>query len=55
MRACFFAMGKGIAAGRNLGVVDMRRIAPTVAAMLGVSLPSAKEPKLKVELNDTFL
>lgn len=49
MRACFFAMGKGIAAGRNLGVVDMRRVAPTVAAMLGVNLPTAKEPKLEVE------
>jgi hypothetical protein len=27
----------------------MRRVAPTVAAMLGVKLPTAKEPRLEVE------
>lgn len=48
LRASFFAMGKGIAAHRDLGVVDMRRIAPTVAAILGVKLPSAKMDALAV-------
>jgi predicted AlkP superfamily pyrophosphatase or phosphodiesterase len=48
MRASFFAMGEGIAPGRDLGVVDMRQIAPTVAAILGVSLPTAKEPRLNL-------
>ena len=48
MRASFFAMGEGVARGRNLGVVDMRQIAPTVAGILGVSLPTAKEPKLNL-------
>ena len=48
MRASFFAMGDGIAAGRDLGVVDMRQIAPSVAAILGVDLPTAKEPKLNL-------
>jgi len=46
MRASFFAMGEGVARGRDLGVVDMRQIAPTIAGILGVSLPTAKEPKL---------
>ena len=31
MRASFFALGAGIAHHRDLGVVDMRQIAPTVA------------------------
>ena len=46
MRASFFALGEGVARGRDLGVIDMRQIAPTVAAILGVSLPTAKEPRL---------
>lgn len=48
MRASFFVMGEGVAQGRNLGVVDMRQIAPTVAKILGVSLPTAKEPMLNL-------
>jgi predicted AlkP superfamily pyrophosphatase or phosphodiesterase len=48
MRASFFAMGEGIARGRDLGVIDMRQIAPTMAAILGVSLPTAREPKLNL-------
>ena len=46
MRASFFAMGEGVAQGRDLGVVDMRQIAPTVAGILDVSLPTAKGAKL---------
>ena len=41
MRAAFFAAGSGIAKHRDLGVIDMRSIAPTVAAVLGVPMPSA--------------
>jgi len=41
MRAAFFAAGKGIAKHRDVGVIDMRSIAPTVAAVLGVAMPSA--------------
>jgi hypothetical protein len=48
MRASLFIMGRGIAAGRNLGLVDMRQVAPTIAMILGVSLPSAKAEKLHV-------
>ena len=41
MRASFFATGTGVAHHRDLGVVDMTQIAPTVARVLGVALPSA--------------
>jgi predicted AlkP superfamily pyrophosphatase or phosphodiesterase len=41
MRASFFIEGTGIAQHRDLGVIDMRRIAPTVAQLLHVKLPSA--------------
>ena len=49
MRASFFAVGAGIAHHRNLGVVDMRQIAPTVAKILKVPMPTAKEKPLHVE------
>lgn len=44
MRASLIANGPGIAAGRDLGVIDMRAIAPAVAARLGVSLKDAEKP-----------
>ena len=48
MRASFFIMGKNIEPGRDLGVVDMRQIAPTIAGILGVILPTAKSTPLPV-------
>jgi hypothetical protein len=48
MHASFFAMGFDVSHGRDLGIIDMRQIAPTVASLLGVSLPSAKQPKLNL-------
>ena len=48
VRSSFFVMGAGIAKGRDLGIVDMRQIAPTVAKVLGVTLPAAKEPVLNI-------
>jgi predicted AlkP superfamily pyrophosphatase or phosphodiesterase len=48
MHSSFFVLGKGVARGRNLGVIDMRQIAPTVAGILGVSLPAAKQPALNL-------
>ncbi len=48
MRASFFIMGTGIARGKQLGVIDMRQIAPTLAGILGVPLPAAVQPKLAV-------
>jgi len=41
MRASLFVAGTGIARHRDLGVIDMRSIAPTVAQLLNVRLPSA--------------
>ncbi len=48
MRASFFVMGNGIAHGKDLGIVDMRQIAPTLAGILNVKMPMAKEPALAV-------
>jgi predicted AlkP superfamily pyrophosphatase or phosphodiesterase len=46
MRSSFFAMGNGIAPHRDLGVIRMLQIAPTVAQLLGVDLIDAKAPAL---------
>jgi predicted AlkP superfamily pyrophosphatase or phosphodiesterase len=46
MRASLFIMGRGIRPGQDLGIVDMRQVAPTLAMILGVSLPSATAEKL---------
>lgn len=50
MHSSFFITGPGIAAGKNLGLIDMRRIAPTLAELLKVSLPSAKMRPLSLSL-----
>ncbi len=42
MDSAFFIVGPGIAAGRDLGRIDMRDIAPTLAGLLGLPLPSAE-------------
>jgi predicted AlkP superfamily pyrophosphatase or phosphodiesterase len=42
MDSSFFIAGPGIPAGHNLGRIDMRDIAPTLANLLGVDLPSAE-------------
>lgn len=42
LRSTFMLMGPGVAAGRNLGVIDMRQIAPTVGRILGVKLEAAR-------------
>jgi predicted AlkP superfamily pyrophosphatase or phosphodiesterase len=48
MRAALFISGRGIARHRDLGQIDMRQIAPTVAALLGVRLRSATAAPLPV-------
>ena len=48
MRASFFIAGPGIPAGKSLGEVDMRDIAPTLAAILGVKLLRAEGRNLLV-------
>jgi predicted AlkP superfamily pyrophosphatase or phosphodiesterase len=49
MRSSFFVLGTGIAHARNLGLIDMRQIAPTVATLLGVRLPEAQQPAVDVQ------
>lgn len=48
MHSSFFAMGEGIAQHRDLGQIDMRQIAPTVAGILHVQMPTAKAALLQV-------
>jgi predicted AlkP superfamily pyrophosphatase or phosphodiesterase len=48
MRSSFFALGAGIAHHRDLGLVDMRQIAPTVAGILHVPMPTAKATPLQI-------
>jgi predicted AlkP superfamily pyrophosphatase or phosphodiesterase len=48
MRAAFFIAGVGIASGRDLGVIDMRQIAPTLAQLLSVRLPASRATPLHV-------
>ncbi len=42
MDSSFFIAGAGMQAGKNLGRIDMRDIAPTLAGLLGVKLPTAE-------------
>jgi hypothetical protein len=41
LHASFFLVGPGVPAGKSLGTIDMRDVAPTVAHEIGLSLPSA--------------
>ncbi|MEQ1497590.1 MAG: ectonucleotide pyrophosphatase/phosphodiesterase [Novosphingobium sp.] len=46
LRASFMIMGPGIPKGRNLGEIDQRAIAPTLARIMGASMPMAEVPGL---------
>jgi predicted AlkP superfamily pyrophosphatase or phosphodiesterase len=50
MQALFVASGNHIRAGINLGTIPNLRVAPTIAKLLGVSLPAAKEQPLDAAL-----
>lgn len=41
LRSAFFLVGPGVPAARSLGLIDMRDIAPTLAHVAGLSLPTA--------------
>jgi hypothetical protein len=41
LRAAFFIEGPGVPAGRSLGIIDMRDVAPTLVHLAHLSLPSA--------------
>ena len=48
MRASFMIVGPGVRRGLNLGDIDMRSIAPTLAKFLGAALPTADLPPLEI-------
>jgi len=48
MRSSFMIMGPDIRKGHDLGIIDMRSIAPTIAQILGASLPKAEAVSLDV-------
>jgi predicted AlkP superfamily pyrophosphatase or phosphodiesterase len=49
LRSSFFIVGPHVAAGRSLGEIDMRRIAPTLAGIMGFSLRDADLSRLSLE------
>lgn len=49
LHSSFFIQGPQIAHGKNLGTIDMRQIAPTIASELGASLPTAKMQPVAVK------
>lgn len=49
LRSTFLITGPGIAKGRDLGLIDMRAIAPTLASLLGVALPQAEVAALDLK------
>lgn len=48
MNSTFIIAGYGISRGQNLGEIDMRSIAPTLAKAMKVSFPSAALPPLSI-------
>lgn len=49
MKSAFFLIGPGVSAGRSLGDVDMRQIAPTLASILHISLKDAELGPLQLK------
>ena len=47
LRSSFFLVGPGVPAGRHLGLIDMRSIAPTLAHAVGLALPGADGKNLR--------
>jgi len=48
MRSTFMVMGRGVAKARSLGEIDMRAIAPTLAKVMGGTLPGAEKPVIEL-------
>lgn len=48
MRSTFMVMGKAVAKSHNLGEIDMRAIAPTLAKSMGANLPDAQAKPLNI-------
>ena len=49
MHSAFFITGPTVARSKNLGEIDMLDIAPTLAVILGASLPQAQGKPLSIE------
>ncbi|HEX7819088.1 MAG TPA: ectonucleotide pyrophosphatase/phosphodiesterase [Sphingobium sp.] len=49
LQSAFIIAGPGIAKARDLGFIDLRAIAPTLANVLGVALPDAEAPALSIQ------
>lgn len=49
MRSTFILDGPGVAANHSVGVIDMRRIAPTLATLMHAPLPSAELPPVPLK------
>lgn len=49
LQASFLLMGKGVPRGKNLGAIDMRAIAPTLATIMGATLPDADKPAINLK------
>jgi hypothetical protein len=54
MNSSFFLIGPDIRGGHSLGEIDMRSIAPTLAVILGVSLPDAEVKSLQLFVLEPF-
>ena len=52
MRSSFFLVGPDVARGKDLGEIDMRQIAPTLARLLKAKLPAAELQPLDVQRDD---
>lgn len=48
MQSTFMMMGRAIPRGRNLGVIDMRAIAPTLAQIMGAKMDEAEKPAIAI-------
>jgi predicted AlkP superfamily pyrophosphatase or phosphodiesterase len=47
--ASFFIAGPNVKSGKDLGEIDMRSVAPTLARALGLKMPSADLPALNIQ------
>ncbi len=48
MRSSFFVLGKGIAPHRDLGLINMLQVAPSIAELLSAKLPAATAKPIKL-------
>ena len=49
LQASLLLMGKGVPRGKDLGAIDMRAIAPTLATIMGTTLPDADKPAIDLQ------